>query len=795
LESKLKKKVKADLDLEFLLICRLNNIVPSFLKFKIYNRSLYNSDFYQQATQDLLLFEIRSKEKLARKFKEAATQLESNLKQHVSILDCIFLQSQLFKFLGAYSEKVRNIHNNKLSKVNIIPPSFDFVNNVIFNHSSYALSKKESFLLSLGLDFSLPCYKPSFVDFFLPFEQLAQSIKPLRDHTVFQNFRKHCTAFAHKSFSSSQHINWYPFIKPCDFALLKNLGKNESIVITKPDKGKGVVILDRTDYNEKINTILADQTKFQKVDDCVNNFKLIYKIEDKINRCLLKFKNNNVISAETYSSLHATGSSYGILYGSPKVHKGPSVPIRPILAAYNLPNFKLAKHLVPLLSPLTTNQYSVKNSFEYSSFIISQNSNKFLVSFDVESLFTNIPIHETINIILDKLFPTADHIYHNYSKIQFKTLLELAVCDTHFLFNNKIYKQSEGMAMGSPLGPTFANIFMNFLETSFLNNAPINNKPSFYNRYIDDILCGFDSVEQASLFLNQINNAHPNIKFTMEPEASNKISFLDISITRSDNKFRTNVFRKNCFTGQGLNYYSYCSEMFKINSCKTLINRAYNICSDWSNVVAEFEFLADYFKTNCYPNNLFPTIVRKYLDKIYHPTLPIPTVPRKEMYFSFAYTGFQSKLFKKSLTSLLTKYYPLVNVNIIFHSPLKIGTFFRFKDALMPLMRSKIVYIFTCPNCTLGTKRYIGCTERLLKVRIEGHRGVSHRTQASLATKEASPIREHCNKCKNVIKYNNFKILQSSKSRHDLLISESLLIKYFSPCLNNDQSSTPLYIA
>ena len=146
------------------------------------------------------------------------------------------------------------------------------------------------------------------------------------------------------------------------------------------------------------------------------------------------------------------------------------------------------------------------------------------------------------------------------------------------------------------------------------------------------------------------------------------------------------------------------SEIFKINSCKTLIHRAYNICSDWLAISNEFKFLQNYFKTNCYPNNLFNSIVRKYLFKLYNPTSPVLTVPRKVMYFSFAYTGFRSDTFKKHLTQLLNKYYPLIDVRILFHSPVKIGNLFKFKDSLVPLMRSRVVYLFNCPSCSLGSK-------------------------------------------------------------------------------------------
>ncbi len=101
------------------------------------------------------------------------------------------------------------------------------------------------------------------------------------------------------------------------------------------------------------------------------------------------------------------------------------------------------------------------------------------------------------------------------------------------------------------------------------------------------------------------------------------------------------------------------------------------------------------------------------------------------------------------------------------------------------------IYSFTCPKCTLGT--YVGCSLCCLKVRINNHQGVSHRTLSPLSTPENYPIRDHCNKCKYKIDYPDFKILKSVKNKSDLLIAESLLFKSRIPTLNRDNSSTPNY--
>ena len=137
--------------------------------------------------------------------------------------------------------------------------------------------------------------------------------------------------------------------------------------------------------------------------------------------------------------------------------------------------------------------------------------------------------------------------------------------------------------------------------------------------------------------------------------------------------------------------------------------------------------------------------------------------------------------------------YPYVKFNFTFSNPLTIGSLFRFKDRLPELMRSGVVYEFTCPKCNLG--KYVGCTSRLLKVRIDSHRGVSHRTGDNLKTKDFSAIRSHCFKCKHIMNYSNFKILAQAQKGSSLTILESLYIKQLSPKLNNTTSSVTLHIA
>ena len=159
-----------------------------------------------------------------------------------------------------------------------------------------------------------------------------------------------------------------------------------------------------------------------------------------------------------------------------KVHKPvtdrcPS--LRPILSAINTPSYKLAKFLVPLLTPLTSNDFTIKDSVSFAEEVSSLDSAYYMTSFDIESLFTIIPLEETINICVDKPFENNTKV-ENLTKESFRSLLELTTLDSFFIFDGKYYRQKDGVAMGSPLGPTLANVFLCHFEEQWISDCPIN---------------------------------------------------------------------------------------------------------------------------------------------------------------------------------------------------------------------------------------------------------------------------------------------------------------------------------
>merc|ERR1711867_257214 len=123
-------------------------------------------------------------------------------------------------------------------------------------------------------------------------------------------------------------------------------------------------------------------------------------------------------------------------------------------------NYSLAKFLVTLINPVIPNEYIVQHTFSFVKEISKMNaSGCVMASFDVVSLFNNIPLNESIDICTNMLSDSGS-LSGKLSSLDFRNLLSIALKNTIFLFNDIPYHQIDGVAMGSPLGPSMANSFL-----------------------------------------------------------------------------------------------------------------------------------------------------------------------------------------------------------------------------------------------------------------------------------------------------------------------------------------------
>ena len=163
-------------------------------------------------------------------------------------------------------------------------------------------------------------------------------------------------------------------------------------------------------------------------------------------------------------ALRPKGSRLAHLYGLPKTHKE-QLAFLPILSATNTYNYSLGKWLDSKLKPLSCNQYTVTDTFRFADEVrrFEIKNGEILVSYDITSLFTNVPLEETIQILAEKAFAqdwfNETHSL-NLSKTDLIDLLRAATKNQLFQFDGALYERTDGVAMGSPLGPLLANVFM-----------------------------------------------------------------------------------------------------------------------------------------------------------------------------------------------------------------------------------------------------------------------------------------------------------------------------------------------
>ena len=279
-------------------------------------------------------------------------------------------------------------------------------------------------------------------------------------------------------------------------------------------------------------------------------------------------------------------------------------------------NFNLSKYLCELLSPNLPNEFFTKDTFTFVEELKEVSINdKFLVSYDVNSLLTNIPLKVTIKLAVDLIKTSYPNL--KISSDDLTKLFKFATCETHFLFNGKFYDQIDGVAMGSPLAPVLANLFMGHNEKLWLENFQ-GTPPSYYRRYVDDIFSVFNNSFEAKEFFNYINTRHPNIKFTMETEVNKIIPFLDVLIDNSQNIFKTSTYHKSTYSGLLLNYTSFTSRFYKIGLIKCLIDRTYKINNSWPGFHDDVSKIKDVLKRNSYPPFILDKIIKAYIDKIHY---------------------------------------------------------------------------------------------------------------------------------------------------------------------------------
>jgi hypothetical protein len=503
--------------------------------------------------------------------------------------------------------------------------------------------------------------------------------------------------------------NLHPTKRSCpESHILKSIMhsiKTEELIVQKADKGNAMVFLKRNEYITKCEEFIRNNNITELKKDPTATFQK--DIKSAIKSCPTLF------SPYDSPKLVQMNPSAPRFFGLPKVHK-PGIPIRPVVSNVSAPNHLLARRLnqVYRQNSKFSPKYGVINSADLavrlSRLVFPPKCT--LVSFDVTNLFPSVPPEKAIllaeEILLRKRVPAP-------IVLDLQSALKTCVSQNYFKFNEKLFLQTEGLAMGSPLSPLLADIYMdNFEKELFASVSPLLKNVCAWFRYVDDILCVWTgSVRQLDNFFHFINSLDKCIQFTMEKEKDGSLNFLDVNISREVDKFNFSIFRKDSYTDQVIHATSRHHFSQKLSAFHAMLHRALNIPMSPANREKELSVIKQIAANNGYKTEMIDRLylrkVRNMAVKTIYGAPPLRDGPEK--WRKFLYLG--------DISLRTTKFFKRQEIRPAFYNRQNLGSFLSKAKDIIPRLEKSGVYKLVC-ECSAS---YIGQTGRKFKERLKEH--------------------------------------------------------------------------
>ena len=287
--------------------------------------------------------------------------------------------------------------------------------------------------------------------------------------------------------------------------------------------------------------------------------------------------------------------------------------------------------------------------------------------------------------------------------------MQTATSSVEFSFNNIMHQQIDGIAMGLPLGPSLANIFVGYHEALLFKRV---NKPLMYYQYVDDTFAVFNDEDECNEFFSHLNSLHPSLRFTFEKECNRTLPFFDVLVEKNDHEFVTSIYRKPTFTGQYICWNSFCPMKRKTNLISTLVHRALVICSK-STLKNKLSNIQSILINNGCPEAIINTVMTNKMNQFRRPT---QLGPKKcPVYLHLPWLGNVSLRYEMQIKTAVKRCYFAVEPCIVYTTRQLLPA--AKKDVLPAFHQSNIVYQFLCHY----DSRYVGRTSQRLQQRIKQH--------------------------------------------------------------------------
>jgi hypothetical protein len=774
LEKLAYKVTKWKLDIQYFEDCQYLKICPEFLKFKAPRLKVYNDStgIYGQVVREQISVLQRELQAIRRRYDLLKTEIVTEL----SYLEKSVYLTLLNRSIKQSCERVLTNHEKKLRalwKVERFKSP-----DCLMNLSNRTLTVIEEDALRFGLKHHI---LPKNIDgdvIKISVERCLTKINhDLLNDAPFASIFRDKVKYAVNSFLASCKTVCSARTNKTLHRVLSDLRSDETIKVCSFDKGNGIVILDSQDYYNKLDLIISDASKFVEIAQSDADQTIIDN-ETSIQNYVYKYIRPNVDKSE-YFKIRPTGSQPGKLYGLCKVHK-PNNPLRPVVSMIGTAGYELAKYLDKWIKPCIPDDYMLNSTTSFLDKLkaFAFNPKDKLISFDVESLFTNVPINETIDLIANYVYAQDEDKQPPFKKLIFKRMLTLAT-GGFFMYNGKMYQQVDGVTMGSPLGPTLANFFLAHYESKLLS-VHKEFHPRLYLRYVDDVFAVFSNDIDFKMFFDKLNTQHNNLRFTFEI-GSDSLPFLDTEISIKNGDFESWIYRKKTNTNVLLNNTAICPFKWKVGLMTCLINRAWQICSSRTRFDEEIEKLKAIFQQNGYSGNLFMNKVKLFINgKSNSESQKVVADAEMSYLLMIPYVGKPSLIFKRKMTEIVRDIFD-VKLRCAYTS-CKVKNYFSLKCPSSPYLASNVVYKYTC-RCDTDTV-YIGETKIHIGTRAGQHMDI----QADKPTAVAKHIRE-CESCytaceQGQLSFKDFPVVKQCKSKFDAEIKEAILILKEKPLIN-----------
>ena len=493
---------------------------------------------------------------------------------------------------------------------------------------------------------------------------------------------------------------------------MKELQSDTSIVILPADKGRSTVILNREDYLEKCMAHINNGPyQLLKKDPTT-------KIKTKTLKQLKVLKDNEFIGNKLYYCLKPADSLAPRFYGQTEIHK-PGVPTRPIASYSGSPLYNLNKYIGNILKAHVKDENNnAKNSTTFSNYIrnVPIEDDEIMESSDLTSLYTNIPIIDTLNIIKD--YVNNDDQFTRKTAIpqdKFLDLVHLVLTTTWYTFNSQFYQQTDGVAMVGLASSTTAEIYMQAYERTAITTTLY--PPKVWERFVDGVYSILQCTHLENFF-HHINNLHQNIKFTMEEESNGELAFLDTLLKRNNGEISVLVYSKPTHTDQYLHYSSQPQTSCKENVASSLFNRTYSIITNKDDLHKENARIKQVLKENGYRESIINKIFRRITNNhslLQSQQLTQATDIQEEeirVSINLPYVEGTSEKLRRILRSHKIR-------STLYTEMALCKLFCKSKDQVATEDKNNIVYEIDCSNCQAV---YFGESKRSLKSRSDEHK-------------------------------------------------------------------------